>query len=176
MILNSLTESIAESSKAVTVHSRIDPRDRRTDMEVGASLTAGRSHGQPPEQNQVGNVWVTNIGSRRIEKFSPDGTYLATFGSYGSTEESLMMPRQTAVDAEGRVFVAAGENPRVLVYGPDGSVIASWGDRGSGPGEFRIVQGIVLDGRGNVYVGDSADDRVQKFRLLPPLLNELPPA
>jgi DNA-binding beta-propeller fold protein YncE len=122
----------------------------------------------------AGNVWVTNIGSQRIDKFAPDGTFLATFGSYGLTEETLTMPRQAAVDADDRLFVAAGENPRVLVYGSDGSVIASWGAHGSGPGEFRKVQGIVLDGRGNVYVGDSADDRVQKFRLLPPLLSELP--
>ena len=121
----------------------------------------------------AGNVWVTNIGSQRIDKFAPDGTFLATFGSYGLTEETLTMPGQAAVDADGRLFVAAGENPRVLVYGSDSSVIASWGVHGRGPGEFRKVQGLVLDGQGNVYVGDSADDRVQKFRLLSPLLSGL---
>jgi DNA-binding beta-propeller fold protein YncE len=43
------------------------------------------------------------------------------------------------------------------------------GERGEAAGQFQEPRGIALDGQGAVYVADFYGERVQKFRLLPPL-------
>lgn len=80
-------------------------------------------------------------------------------------------PDDVAIDAQGRIFVTDTSNNRVQILDAQGVFVAEWGERGSEPGQFITPTGIVLDDVGDVYVSEAGDvnERVQKFRLLPPI-------
>jgi sugar lactone lactonase YvrE len=62
------------------------------------------------------NVYLADWGNRRVQKFSPDGRHLATFGA-----GLLKRPSGVAVDPDGNVYVADWAADLVQIYCPDGS-------------------------------------------------------
>jgi tripartite motif-containing protein 71 len=89
----------------------------------------------------------------------------------GTQAAMFREPDDVAIDAEGRIFVTDTSNNRVQILDANGQFLAEWGERGSKPGQFITPTGIALDEVGDVYVSEAGDanERVQKFRLLPPL-------
>ncbi len=62
--------------------------------------------------DKVGNVFVADFYNNRIQKFSPEGTFLTTFGKEGSAPGQFNHPIAMAVTDDGTVFVADyGNNP-----------------------------------------------------------------
>jgi sugar lactone lactonase YvrE len=122
-----------------------------------------------------GNIYVVAAwqAGNGIRKFDSKGTLLATIGSFGLSIDPQMTG--VAVDAAGRVFALqsgpAGTGHSVRVYDRDGTFVASFGDYGSGDGQVGRgwAFGIALDGEGNVYLTSPGKNRLEKFRLLPPL-------
>ena len=51
------------------------------------------------------SMWLIR-DNHRIQKFSSDGTFLATWGSYGSGNGQFYYPGGVAVDGSGNVYVA----------------------------------------------------------------------
>ncbi len=116
--------------------------------------------------DDAGNIYVTELTDGAIVKFDATGTPVATIGAgaFGGEPQSL------DIDDEGRIFVGDGPpGNHVLVFSPEGEVVTSWGGFGEDEGKFIYLLGIALDDAGNIYTGDYNADRVQKFRLLPPL-------
>jgi uncharacterized protein (TIGR03663 family) len=85
------------------------------------------------------------------------------FGSSGAGQGQLSYPRQLAVGADGRIYVAEEFNHRVSIFNPDGSLVMSFGEEGSGPGQFQRPSGIAVGQSGNIYVADTWNYRVQVF-------------
>ena len=67
-----------------------------------------------------GNVYVADWRNDRIQKFTADGEYLASFGEPGEGEGQLHRPSSVAVSDNGMVVVADWGNERVQVFSPDG--------------------------------------------------------
>jgi DNA-binding beta-propeller fold protein YncE len=84
----------------------------------------------------------------RIVKFSPDGRFLATWGSRGSGRGELDTPHGLAMDSRGRLFVADLRNFRVQVFEQDGRFVDEWR-------QFGMPGGIFIDQRDMMYVADS---------------------
>jgi DNA-binding beta-propeller fold protein YncE len=66
-----------------------------------------------------GNVFVTDTGNNRIQKFSATGTYLTQFGTSGSGNGQMSNPSGVAVDSLGDVYVADAGNSRVQLFQPN---------------------------------------------------------
>jgi DNA-binding beta-propeller fold protein YncE len=117
----------------------------------------------------TGDVYVTDLGSNRVEKFDSNGDYLAQFGSTGSGPGQFLDPIDVTVDgATGDVDVVDGSsngNHRVEKFDANGNFLAQFGSYGSGcPGQFQDPFGIAVDPRnGDVYVSDEGLLRVEKF-------------
>jgi len=109
-----------------------------------------------------GNVYVTEAGNHRIQKFTSDGTFITKWGSRGSGEGQLISPR-IALDASGNVYVTDNGNNRIQKFNSEGDFIMKWGNKGSGDGEFKTPMGVAVDESGNVYVADAQNHRIQKF-------------
>jgi hypothetical protein len=115
--------------------------------------------------DSAGNVYVANESNARVDKYSPDGTYLQSFGSSGSQPGQLSLPVGVAVASGGQVWVSDfdGTRGRITVYNPDGSLLLTFGASGGGDGQFRSPGAITLDPAGNAYVVDTGNSRVEKF-------------
>ena len=112
----------------------------------------------------AGNVYVTDQGNCRIQKFTNAGTYLSQWGSRGSANGEFDWPVDVATDAAGDVYVAEFNNHRVQKFNSGGAYLAQWGTLGCGGyGQFMDPYGLATDAAGNVFVTDSYCRRIQKF-------------
>lgn len=122
-------------------------------------------HGLTVDAND--NVWLTDVGTHQIFKFSPSGSLLMVVGERrvpGSDKTHFNLPTDVAVLEDGSFYVSDGyANTRVVRFASNGRYQLEWGKRGSGAGEFDLPHAIALDARGRVYVADRSNARVQVF-------------
>jgi sugar lactone lactonase YvrE len=127
-------------------------------------------------QDAEGNYYVTQYGDYdRIQKFSPERKFLASWGEHGRELGQFLRPQKIVVDKRGWVWVTDACNYRVQVFevrGSEAKLVKSWGKQGHGPGELNYPYDILLDeaalagdADGRVYLCEFGNHRVQKFTL-----------
>jgi DNA-binding beta-propeller fold protein YncE len=125
-----------------------------------------------------GSLYVIDAGHDQIQKFTPDGQFLAEFRIPG-TETVPMPPRRELVDLAAHpsrdVYVIDVPNEfalilpdhptpdRVVRFTGDGEFVQEWGGTGSAPGLFIHPTGIAVDRDGAILVADAGNGRIQKF-------------
>ncbi|MGC1708588.1 MAG: HYR domain-containing protein, partial [Nitrosotalea sp.] len=109
-----------------------------------------------------GNVYVTDLGNRRVQEFDNNGNFLSTWGMLGSGNGTFQAPEGIAVGG-GSIYVIDNDLNIVQKFDMSGHFIMQWGSRGSDNGQFLLPQGIIVDSEGNVYVVDTGNSRVEKF-------------
>ena len=62
----------------------------------------------------------------RVQQFTADGEFLASFGSSGTGRGELTRPTDVAVDSDGDVYVCDWANDRVQAFGPDGEFLTTF--------------------------------------------------
>lgn len=99
----------------------------------------------------AGNILVADTGNGRIEKFSPNGSFVTSIGQFEA-------PNGIAIDHAGNIYVAEiGSKHRVQKLGPDGTFIAEWAPGLYGP------RRIAIGPDDSIYVVDSGRNRIVKF-------------
>ncbi|HEX6510778.1 MAG TPA: flippase activity-associated protein Agl23, partial [Chloroflexota bacterium] len=78
-----------------------------------------------------GSIYVSDTGNKRIQKFKPDGTFVAAWGTGGSGPLQFEEPMGLAFDAQGNLYVADTWNRRIQKLSPDGQfqsqiAVGSW--------------------------------------------------
>ncbi|MDZ4859907.1 MAG: NHL repeat-containing protein [Candidatus Hydrogenedentes bacterium] len=126
-----------------------------------------------------GNVWTTEGMNCRIQKFSRDGEYLASWGddkdapgSFGGTftgfkgtPVKLRGPLALKFDAQDNLWVSAVSG-RIQQFNHDGAYIRGVVEgQGDTPSKFFAPHGIAFDSTGCLYVVDLYNHRIQKFAL-----------
>jgi len=109
-----------------------------------------------------GNVYVTDLGNMRIQKFDNNGMFLNSWGSMGSGSGEFNSPSGIAV-YENYVFVVDNQLNNIQKFDLDGNFIAKWGSEGSNIGQFSLPNGIAIGNNGTVFVADTGNSRIQKF-------------
>jgi tripartite motif-containing protein 71 len=114
-----------------------------------------------------GSIYVVDLGNSRVNKYGPDGNYLATLGKPGpknSTEKAGPKPGEfnepsgVAVNSKGEVFVADAWNGRIQRFDSKGKFLAEYGGPAYG---FYSPRDVAVDGPGNIYVADTGRSRIQ---------------
>src|ERR1700752_1856232 len=82
-------------------------------------------------------VYVADSQNDRIQKFDADGTFLTTWGFYGTANGSFSRPTGVATDFAGNVYVVDSGNNRVQKFDANGAFLAKWGSFGSANGQFN---------------------------------------
>ncbi len=76
-----------------------------------------------------GSVYVLDAGNKRVQRFSAEGTFLASFGSSGSALGQFSNPAAIDVDDDGNVYVAdqgsSSTTRRIQVFTADGQLLVS---------------------------------------------------
>src|SRR5512138_675302 len=86
-----------------------------------------------------GCLYVLDTGNHRVQKFGPDGKYLATYGRQGQGPGEFYYPAWLAIDAAGFIYVTDPNNQRIQVLTPDGK-------------DHKTIKGIE-QGAGSVFLG-----------------------
>jgi uncharacterized protein (TIGR03663 family) len=110
-----------------------------------------------------GNVYVTDTGNKRIEKFTADGAFVSSIGGPGSGAGFFNEPVGLAFDQTGNLFVADAWNQRVQKFGPDLKPISSFPVAAWDSQSVVDKPYLTVDGAGNVYVSDPQNGRVIEF-------------
>jgi sugar lactone lactonase YvrE len=71
--------------------------------------------------DKSGNLYVVDTGNHRIQKFGPDGEYLATIGRQGQGPGEFYYPAWLDLDEEGNLYVTDPQNNRIQILNPDGT-------------------------------------------------------
>ena len=136
--------------------------------------TAGSGNGQFDHPYGVAvdahrNIYVTDTGNNRIQKFDSVGTYLTQWGSLGTGNGEFNGPMGIheivlAGDLDGNaVYVVDSGNNRIQEFDSTGTYLRQWGTYGSGNGQFRHPSGLAVGAGGKIYVADRDNNRIQVF-------------
>lgn len=115
--------------------------------------------------NEADEVFVTDIYNNRVQKFSTEGKFLASFAV-------PRYPGPVALDAGGNLYIthfgsAKAKDERlpdkVTVHTAAGKLLREWGKTGTGDNELRFPGGIAITRQGHVYVADQTNHRIQVF-------------
>ncbi|MCU0798778.1 MAG: PKD domain-containing protein [Candidatus Thermoplasmatota archaeon] len=131
-------------------------------------LAAGPGQFNEPFGLEISNngswIYVADLGNHRVQVFDTNGTYLFSFGGFGTNESLFNLTLGIAIDEEGMVYVGDYENCRIQVFNATGGFQYSFGSKGYANGAmnhpyYLAIQGDVL------YVADYHNHRVQRFDL-----------
>jgi hypothetical protein len=95
-----------------------------------------------------GNVYVLDSGNHRIQKFDPEGHFLASFGRQGQGPGEFQYPQSIDIDAQGNIYVADSGNQKIHILKPDGTFDKDIMITDESPGVIRIRNGKIIQGKG----------------------------
>lgn len=107
--------------------------------------------------DSVGDMYIANGYTNKIQKLSPDGDILLEFGS------NCLSPIGIGVNSQKQIVVASYMDHKINVFNHDGIFLFSFGEYGSGPGQLNMPTNIAIDKNDNVYVVDDNDNGIRVF-------------
>ena len=119
------------------------------------------SHPQFIAVGEDGSIYVSDLGNKRVQKFSSEGEYVIEWGKSGKLPGEFHYPSGIAVSGDS-VFVADRDLNRIQKFTTDGEFVSQWGVKGIYEGQFYFPNGIAVN-NGTVYVVDTGNQRIQKF-------------
>lgn len=143
---------------------------------TSASLTTPRG----VAVDTAGNLFVSDPGNKRIRRVDPAGTITTIAGSGivgfsgdggPATSASLANAVDLAVDAEGRLFIADGDNQRIRRVDSAGTITTVAGNGSyafsgdGGPAASASLArplDVAVDGAGNLFIADVYDQRIRR--------------
>lgn len=134
--------------------------DRRTGITIGTIGTVGDSDGQfrlplGIDVDRDGNLHVVDVMRCRLQKFSPEGKFLAGVGEATDSAGNFVRPKHVAVDDEGLVYVVDAAFQNVQVFDQQYKLLTSFGAAGAHPGSMSLPAGIcVVDNRLNLFADE----------------------
>ena len=94
-----------------------------TNNSVEPTVSPGLFYGPRSVAVTEGEIFVTDTGNERVQVFASDGTFLRSFGGYGTEPGKLIEPVGIAIGPDNNVYVADTGNSRISVFGQDGAPV-----------------------------------------------------
>ncbi len=109
------------------------------------------------------NIFVSERGNNRIQKFDRDANFILAFGGDGKAFGRLSAPLGIACDRSNYVWACDSKNDRVQKFDQNGNYMLEIGGFGYGSGKFNEPVDIAIDSADKIYVLDSGNGRITKF-------------
>lgn len=127
----------------------------------GSTGTGDGQFAQPTgvATDSAGNVFVTDNGNNRIQKFDSSGNYLSQIGP-GYGDGALDGPFGVAIDSFDNIYVsnAGFSGHAIKKFDANGHYMVQWGN-----GVFGQYVKLAVSSDDEIYVSDESNNRVQKF-------------
>jgi|GEM_PF-369304 len=129
---------------------------------------------QPGELNEpigiavdpAGNVYVADTNNSRIQKFGPDGKYLAHWPvPAGSWNPGPYLEPFLALDQAGNIYATAPTAKSVLKFSPTGDLLGQ--KKEAGDALIDVPVGLTVSPEGEVYVVDTGASRIWRLGKMP---------
>ncbi len=98
--------------------------------------------------DEKGNVYVMDAGNHRIQKFDPNGHFLASFGRQGQGPGEFQYPHSIDIDSEGNLYVSDSGNQKIQIIKPEGSLAKEIKMTEEAPGIIRVRSNQMIMGQG----------------------------
>jgi sugar lactone lactonase YvrE len=89
-----------------------------------------------------GNLYVTDTGNFRIQKFSPDGQSIMQVGELGVALGQFAWPKGIGVDSRNRIYVVDSRFNNVQIFNSEGQLLFFFGGPGPDSGNLDVPAGI----------------------------------
>jgi sugar lactone lactonase YvrE len=109
------------------------------------------------------NLYVTDTGNKRIQKFDNTGKFLAQFGVVGTEPGQFNEPVGIALDKDGNIYVADTWNRRIQRFDSSFRFLNQWPVLGWESESIVNKPYLAVDNAGGVYVTDPELHRLIKF-------------
>ncbi|MCE2506034.1 MAG: 6-bladed beta-propeller [Nitrosopumilaceae archaeon] len=129
--------------------------------EFGISTPGHLSYPQFIAVDAEGNSYISDLGNKRVQKFTSSGEFILNFGESGKQAGQFHHPSGVGVDSDF-VYVADQNLHKIQKFTLNGTFVGEWGKFGNNDGELKSPKDIAVDS-GFVYVVDADNYRIQKF-------------
>jgi sugar lactone lactonase YvrE len=121
-----------------------------------------------------GNIFVSDNGNGRVQKFDGDGVFISEFGK--TSQEKLISPFDVAVASDGSVFVSQSTNESagdnfIKKFDSNHNFLFAFNDGATGDDNTQF-RGIVFDSTDKLYASDIGNGRILVFDIDGVLLSE----
>jgi DNA-binding beta-propeller fold protein YncE len=112
-----------------------------------------------------GNIYVTDTGNHRLQKFTPQGELISFIGGFGWEREQFQIPMDIFVYNSLDIYIADFDNSRIERYDRNLNSITSyrsnqnWNDRY----QFEFPTSVCVSMHGDFFIVDSENDRIIKL-------------
>jgi hypothetical protein len=110
-------------------------------------------------QNVSGKLWIANIKSQTINRFSHQGNFEFRFGGHFS------QPSGITFDDGGNIWVSDRLHHKIKKFSPEGESLFTFGEKGSSLGKINEPMGIDIY-EDNLYIVDCKNKRISVFDTL----------
>ena len=146
----------------------------------GAAVAAQLNNPYDVASDDLGNLYIADVGNSRIRKVDAAGVITTVAGDgtrgYGgdggaAVAAQLQGPWSVAVDGAGNLYIADTYNSRIRKVDAAGIITTVAGDGSFGYGgdggaavaaQLQSPWGVAVDGAGNLYIADTGNSRIRK--------------
>lgn len=91
-----------------------------------------------------GNIYVSDTGAFRVQKYSPSGEFLRSIGAVGDALGQFARPKGIAVDRQGRIYCVDAAFENVQIFDQEGRLLLFFAGPQS-PASLVLPAGIAID-------------------------------
>ena len=110
-----------------------------------------------------GNVYVTDTGNKRVQKFTRDGAFVQTWGGGGIIPGKFEEPVGIAIDQQGNIYVADTWNRRIQKFDSDFNSITEWPVDGWDGESIVNKPYLTVDDQNRVHISDPEGYRIISY-------------
>jgi len=97
------------------------------------------------EFDSHGNIFITDFGQFRVQKFDPRGKFIQSYGELGRNLGQFARPKGIEVDRDGILYVVDAAFENAQMFAPDGSLLMFIGGSYQREGNMYLPASIFID-------------------------------
>jgi len=95
--------------------------------------------------DQAGNIYVSDTGAFRVQKYDAEGNYLNTYGGQGEASGLFVRNKGIAVDHDAILYVSDAATQTIQMFNSEGSLLLYFGEPEGSSVPLVLPAGVAID-------------------------------